>query len=87
MSYWEPDDDGGAFEAAYEAGFWSPDDIDELREILKLVERKLTPGDRAMAALVLLDHKLNPPKCDELGRLPPTTPEVLWATTLLGGGA
>lgn len=85
MSYWEPDDDGGSLEAAYEAGFWPPEDVAELRSIIELVDLKPTPGDRAMAALVLLDLKLNPLTEDNRVRADQVEdPTVTWAKTLLG---
>lgn len=80
----DPDDyDGGSvFEAAFDAGFWSPEEVDELRDIIKLVELKPTPGDRAMAALILLKKRIDnlPPKEDGMVE----DPHVTWARVLLG---
>lgn len=90
MSYYEPDDDGSVFEAAYDAGFWSPDDIDELRALLKHYEYPdpfPRPGNRNDAILVLLDHKLNPKHAVYSvpnGVVePPEDPHVTWAKILL----
>lgn len=84
MSYYE-DDSGSVFEEAYDAGFWSPDDIDELRDIVARVGALTpAPGDRAMAALILLNEKLNAPQTHGPdGRPLPVDPFITWAETLL----
>lgn len=81
-------DDGSAYDAAYDAGFWSPDEIDELRSIIASVgELKPVPGDRAMAALILIATKLNqpgaPPNIDNILSPPPEDPTITWARNLL----
>lgn len=49
LDCWDDYNDGGTFEAAYDAGFWSPDDVDELRAIVALVDTSSpAPGDRVM---------------------------------------
>lgn len=89
MSYYEPDDDGGSFEAAYDAGFWSPDEIDELREIVKLWEFPdpfPQVGNRNDAIFILLDYKLRaePVTHGPDGKPLPKDPHIIWAETLLG---
>lgn len=80
LDCWDDYNDGGTFEAAYDAGFWSPDDVDELRAIVALVDTSSpAPGDRAMAALVLLKVKLNPTADGVM----PEDPHVTWAKRLL----
>lgn len=85
MSWDEPYDDGSAFDAALEAGWWSDEDVTELRDLLKHYEfpdpfPRL--GNRNDAIMVLLDHKLNPPDA----RLHPPgyeEPLITWAKTIL----
>lgn len=82
MSCWDDYDSADSWtESAYDSGWWTPDDIDELRDIIKLVDiTKPSPGDRAMAALILLNYRLSNVATD------PVTPEdlhVTWARRLL----
>ena len=88
MSYeaWgEPDDDDMG-ERAAEAGYIDPETAEELRDILSVVDiANPTPGDRAMAALILINNKLNPkpPHMPEAGVSYFPDPHILWARTLL----
>lgn len=76
LEAWGDDDGGSVFDAAYDAGFWSPDDIDELRGILKLVDvTKPALGDKSAAVLVLMAVRLEV--------IPTDDPLRLWAQSLL----
>lgn len=77
MSYWEPDDGPELPE-----GWMSEDDVAELQALLKYIDYPdpfPRPGNKSDAALILLDHLLNPPLAAA-----PVDPHVVWAKTLLG---
>lgn len=75
----EPDDDGYRRpEDLLDDGWLDEDTVNELRDLLKHVEWEPTPGSKSNAALVLIDHILNPPKADA-----PVDPSVTWAKLLL----
>lgn len=76
MSYWEPDEG-----PELPDGWFSEDDVAELQELLKhwnYPDPFPRPGNRNDAIIVLLDHKLNPPKAGQ-----PVDPHVVWAENLL----
>lgn len=77
MSY-EAWGDDGDFETDHliDAGWWIPDDVQELRDLLKFVDlSEPRPGNRSDAALILINAKLND--------VPDTDPHVVWAQILL----
>lgn len=75
------DSDYMTTEQACDAGWLTPDDVDNLRDIIKTVDiSQPAPDDRAMAALILIDLHLNPrPEIERIG----TEPNIVWARALL----
>lgn len=85
-----PDDDGS--EHFIDAGWWTPDDVDELRDLLKMLDlTKPTPGSKTDAVLILMNDKINPPDfvtdvSTGLKHTPYEDPHVTWARKLLYPG-
>lgn len=89
MSYeaWGEPDDDDLGERAGEAGYLDPDTVDQLRKLLNQVEMQTRPGNKSDAALVMIEHLLNPPQAIyfvEGGiKEPIEDPNVTWAKILL----
>lgn len=83
MSYevWGDDgagDDSMTPEQALELGWISEDVVERIRALLKHVEFETRPGSKHDAALILIDHEINPPTADK-----PEDPTVTWAKHLM----
>lgn len=76
MSYWEPDDP-----PELPDGWIDEDTVEQLKSMMRFVEFHEDfprPGNRHDAALVMLDHILNPPNANQ-----PDDPIVMWAKVLM----
>lgn len=79
MSYYEDDDyDNTWGETAAENGWLSEDSVALCKELLRHVEFQTRPGNISDAALILLEHELNPPLA-----VAPEDPNVTWAKHLM----
>lgn len=82
MSYYEDDAGDGYMTAdqAYEAGWWDPDDVANLKELfahLELADPFPRVGSKNDAALVLIEALITPPA-------DPNDPTLVWARRILG---
>lgn len=82
MSYYEDDAGDGYMtaEQAYEMGWWSDDDVANLKELaahLEMADPFPRVGSKNDAAVVLIHAMIDPPA-------DPNDPILVWARTLLG---
>lgn len=73
MSWYEPDDPPELPE-----GLIDEDCVEQIRALLKHVEFETRPGSKHDAALVLIDHIINPPSASAV-----EDPTITWAKTLM----